>query len=274
MAVDWKALEKAKKSTKAVAYSRVSTIGQVDKVSLQYQEEKIKGYADWQGYSLVDSYIEKGESGAKEDRTQLTRLLTDAEEGKFDLVIVYKPDRLSRDFRIAFETMYKLEDLGVGIIFLEPFIDTRDQMGKLIFSFMSHFAEMDKNNIVARLNMGRKDKVKRGNWISKKPYGYDVINGKLVTNKTESEAVRAIFKLRAYDRMSLRAIAEYLNKQGYSTPTGKSNKWNHNSVNLIIKNELYAGKCTQEISGEIIEIDMDYEPLTTYQMFGRANSKY
>jgi site-specific DNA recombinase len=274
MAVDWKALEEAKKAIRAVSYSRVSTLGQVDKVSLQYQEEKIQGYADWQGYTIVDHYVEKGESGAKEDRTELTRLIADAEEGKFDLLIVYKPDRLSRDFRIAFETMYRLEDAGVGIIFLEPFIDTRDQMGKLIFSFMSHFAEMDKNNIVARLNMGRKDKVRKGNWISKKPYGYDIINGKLVVNEYEAQAVKAIFKLRAYDRMSLRAIADHLNNQGFTTPSGKAKKWNHNTVCKIIQNDLYIGKCTQEIDGEVIEIDMDYEPLTTVQMFGRANSKY
>lgn len=272
-AVNWEALEQAKKAIRAVDYSRVSTIGQVDKVSLEYQQEKIRGYAQWQEYTIVDSYIEKGESGAKENRTELTRLIADAEAGKFDLVIVYKPDRLSRDFRIAFETMYKLEDLGVGIIFLEPFIDTRDQMGKLIFSFMSHFAEMDKNNIVQRLNMGRKDKVKKGNWISKKPYGYNVVDGKLIVNEYESKAVKAIFKWRAYDRMSLRTIANKLNEEGYPSPTGK-NKWNHNSVNLIIKNDLYMGVCTQEIEGEVIDINIDLEPLTTRQMFGRANSKY
>ncbi|MCM3155616.1 recombinase family protein [Priestia megaterium] len=273
MAVDFKALEEAKKQLKVVSYSRVSTIGQVDGISLEYQQQQIEGYANWQQYNIVDSYVEKGESGAKENRTQLTRMIQDAQEGLFDLVIVYKPDRFSRDFRIAFETMWKLEDAGVGIIFLNPMIDTRDDMGKMIFSFMAQFAEMDKKNITERLNMGRRNKAQKGSWISKKPFGYDVVDGQLEVNEVEAEVVKTIFKLKAYDRMTLRDIAEFLNNQQYPTPTG--NKiWYHSTVSKIIKNKVYIGECTQKFGNEIVNIEMDYKTYITPQMFGRANSRY
>ncbi|MGG1219405.1 recombinase family protein [Priestia endophytica] len=274
MAVDFKALEEAKKQVKVVSYSRVSTLGQLDGVSLDYQLEKAQAYAQWQGYNIVQEYVERGESGSyenRENRRELKKLIQDAEEKKFDLLVVYSPDRLSRNHRTAVETMYHLDDLGIGIVFLNPMIDTRDEMGKMLFSFLSHFAELDRKSITTRLNMGRRDKVKKGNWISKKPYGYDVKDGKLIVNNFEAEVVKTIFKLRAYDKMTLRAIAEELNNQQISSPSGRG-KWNHTSVSVILKNKLYMGVCTQNIEGEIIEIDMDFEPLTTKQMFGRANN--
>lgn len=261
---------------RVVGYCRVSTKdqvtkGDIEKVSLEHQQAEIIKWASYKGYELVDMYIDAGESGAKEDRTELTRMLRDAEEGKFDIVVVYSPDRFSRKMRIAMESMYHLEDLGVGIKFLNPDFDTMGHAGKLLFSFYSHFAEQDRLNIKQRLLMGKKDKLMKGNYISRKPYGYKVFDGKLEIVPEEAEVVERIFKWKAFDKkMSLRKIAEQLNKEGIPSPSGK--KWSYVSVNNILKNELYCGKFMYTIEGKTVEIDMDYQPIVAPQVWGRANS--
>jgi site-specific DNA recombinase len=272
MAVDWKALEEAKKAVRAVGYGRVSTVDQLKGVSLEYQENKIRKYAEYAECTLVDMYIEKGQSGAREDREELTRLMQDAEAGKFDMVIIWKADRFSRDLGIAVDVYKRLKEFGVTLFILDGNIDTSTPMGKMVFYQLSIFAEMEKDSIRDRLIMGKTDKATKGQYIGKKPYGYDVDEGKLIVNNSEAEAVKTIFKLRAYDRMSLRAIGEHLNNNNYPTPSGKSKEWNHNSVAKIIKNEIYIGEYSTTIEGK--KFTGECEPLITKQMFGRANSKY
>lgn len=263
---------------RAVGYCRVSTRDQVDKISLEYQQEQIERYCFYKDYVVVDMYVEKGESGAKEDRTQLKRLLKDAQEGKFDVVVVYTPDRFSRNVRIAMETMYELEDLGIGIIILNPELDTRTQVGKMMFNILSYFAEMDREYIKKKLAVGKKDKLEKGGYISKKPYGYKVEDGKLIQIPEEAEVVKRIFHWKAYDKLSLRKIASLLNEEGIPSPSGK--KWSSTSVFNILKNKLYCGKYQYKVTfdkkkgkSEIIDVPLDYEPIVSPQMWGRANAK-
>lgn len=268
MAVNWDKLNQAKQDTKVVGYGRVSTKDQVDKVSLAAQQEKIENYSTFQDYNLVDMYVDKGISGAKyEERKELQRMLKDAEKGVFDLLIVYSPDRLSRTFRGAVEVMFQLEDLGVGIAFLNPMIDTRDEVGKMIFTFMGHFAEMDRKNITERLTMGRQDKVRQGFYIGKKPYGYNVENGKLYINEEEAQVVDQIFKWSAYNGYTLRKIASELNELGVLPPSTRSSQWSFNTVSTILKNELYYGEYIYK--GE--KINLEFEEIISKSIFMRAN---
>lgn len=261
---------------RAVGYCRVSTKEQVakngeEKMSLEHQKDAIIRWTVYKGYDLVDMYMEKGESGAKEDRTELTRLLKDAEEGKFDVVVVYTPDRFSRKVRIAMETYYKLKDLGIGIVILNPEIDTRTVVGEMMFNLLSYFAEMDREDIRKKTKLGREYTVQKGKYISKKPYGYKVVDGQLEIIPEEAEVVKRIFHWKAFDKkMSLRKIAEQLNQEGIPSPTGK--KWSYVTVHKILKNELYCGKYIYTIDGKPTQIDMDYEPIVAPQVWGRANA--
>lgn len=264
-------------NNRAVGYCRVSTRDQVEGVSLEYQQQQIEKYCVYKNYDLVEMYVEKGESGAKEDRTQLKRLLQDAEEGKFDVVVIYTPDRFSRSVRIAMETMYKLEDMGIGIIILNPELDTRTPVGKMMFNILSYFAEMDREQIKKKLIVGKKDKLEKGYYISKKPYGYEVVEGELIEIPEEVEVIKQIFHWKAYDKLSLRKIASKLNEQGIPSPSGR--KWSSTSVNNILKNKLYCGKYTYKVTHdkekniyEIVEVPLDIDPIVPPQVWGRANS--
>lgn len=270
MAVDWEALEAEKRKIRAVGYGRVSTIDQVKGVSLEYQENKINKWIEYEGYTHAGFYREEGQSGAKEHRKQLDRLLADAEAGKFDMVVVWKTDRFSRDLSIAVNTYQKLKNMGVTLYILDGNIDTSTPMGKMVFYQLSIFAEMEKDSIKERLIMGKTDKAVKGQFLGRKPYGYNVVDKQLQINKEESEVIKTIFKLRAYDRMSLRDIAKKLNNEGILSPSGKA--WNPYTISKILKNELYLGKYSTTIEGKKYEHECD--PIIAKQLFGRANSKY
>lgn len=270
--VNYKAINEALKQMegrRVVGYCRVSTKDQVDGVSLEDQEREIQRWCIYKGYDLVGMYIEKGESGATEDRTEFKKMLKDAEEGKFDWVVVFSIDRFSRDFRIAMESMFALDDTNVTIKVLDKDFDTKSAMGKFLFSIFSQFAEDDRKAIKRRLLMGKKDKVKQGKYLAKKPYGYDVIDGELVPNEKEAQVVKEIFHLRA-KKTPFRGIAEYLNVKGIQSPTGR--KWNQMTIKKIIENKIYTGEFTQKVDD--IEVTVKFNSsIISKQMYGICNKR-
>ncbi|MGP4076996.1 recombinase family protein [Halobacillus sp. K22] len=254
---------------KAVIYSRVSTQGQVEGVSLQEQERQCKKACKFLECELVEVYREVGESGATKQRTQLQRLMKDAEAGEFDMVFVYSPDRFSRNFRVMMETYYALrEDFEKPIhLYITNYnIDTSTDIGHACFQMFSTFGEIDRRNIKERLDMGKKAKLKAGAYISKKPFGYNVSDdGKLYQEPEEAIVVREIFKMRAYDGKSYRKIAQEMNDKGTPAPSNKN--WNHATVQKIVKSPLYKGQLIYD--GEIIPLQ--FEGIVSPQVFGRAN---
>ena len=78
-------------------YIRVSTEDQVrEGYSLEVQREYLSNFAKQQGYEIYDVYADEGISAGTTARPALQKLLRDAKQKKFDIVIVYKIDRFSR----------------------------------------------------------------------------------------------------------------------------------------------------------------------------------
>ncbi|WLR49602.1 recombinase family protein (plasmid) [Halobacillus litoralis] len=273
MAVNWKELNKKQVAedelTKVCGYVRVSTYDQIKGVSLEDQAESIRNWAKYMGYELVHIYKDAGESGASKERPAFQQMMKDAEQGMFDMVCCAKIDRFARSIRYGIEYMYHLEDLNVYMKFLSPEIDTRKPEGKMLFTMMSQFAEMEKEQIQERMDMGKFNKLSSGKFISKKPFGYDVVDGDLILNEEESFWVEKIFKMSAYGEMSYRKIAEELNAQSAPLPTARSKQWTHNTVYKIIKNDLYKG--FYYYKGQLVE--MEFEPIVSKSIWSRANKQ-
>jgi site-specific DNA recombinase len=260
-----------RKNKRAVGYCRVSTRDQVEKVSLEYQENEINKWCVYKDFDLMDMYIEKGESGRKKDRTEMSRLLEDAKEGKFDIVICYATDRFGRSFRSLMQHVFELEDFGIPVRFLNPDFQTDDPIGRTLLAIYASFAEEEVERISQRLIMGKKDKVKQGHYISKKPFGYDVEDGQLSINKKEAEVVKEIYRLKAYERLSYRKIEAVLNKKGIPSPN--NGKWSYATINKILKNRLYIGELNHKVGDENIVIPDNHEAIISKQVFTRANNK-
>ena len=86
-------------AARCALYLRVSMIQQGDGQSLKTQKRQLLQYARARGNEVVDVYCDAGLSGKDMDRPELQRLIQDAEQRRFDVVVVWKVDRISRSLR-------------------------------------------------------------------------------------------------------------------------------------------------------------------------------
>lgn len=83
---------------RAALYIRVSSAGQVrDGYSLELQEEMLRSFCDREGMAIAQVYREGGQTGSNLDRERLRQPVTGAEAGLFDMVLIFRVDRFSRD---------------------------------------------------------------------------------------------------------------------------------------------------------------------------------
>ena len=89
-------------------------------------------------------------------------LIRDAKEHKFDLVLVHKIDRLSRNLRDLLNLVDELSSCDVGLKSATEFFDTTTSAGKLMFQQLGSFAEFERNRIAERVFPGMMKGVQRG----------------------------------------------------------------------------------------------------------------
>jgi DNA invertase Pin-like site-specific DNA recombinase len=99
-----------------VAYCRVSTIEQTRGYGIEIQERDIEAFAERQRILIARWYKDEGESGVRENRTELRRLLRDCTDGRVGTIVIPALDRLSRDVRLAENLFHKFERLGITVL--------------------------------------------------------------------------------------------------------------------------------------------------------------
>ena len=181
-------------------YIRVSTEFQAEEgYSIGAQEERLRAYCTAMGWENAHAYIDGGYSGSNLERPEIRRLISDAEAGRLQTVLVYKLDRLSRSQK---DTLFLIEDVflpnRVDFISLNESIDTSTPYGRAMIGILSAFAQLERENIYLRTRMGMLERVKQGYWMGggKVPFGYDYDSeqGILVPNQ-DAETVRKIYDL-------------------------------------------------------------------------------
>lgn len=226
---------------KAALYARVSTEEQAKEgYSIAAQISEIKKYAEQNGFEIVDEYVDEGASGKSiAGRPQMKRLLKDASQQKFGVVIIYKIDRLARKLKDALEISETLERNNVNLISLNEKFDTTTAFGRTAFQMICSFAELERNNIVERVKLGMEQRAKEGKYNGGKVLGYDSIDKKLVINEFEAVIVRKIFDY-ANQGLGFKAITRRLNEEGYRTKMDKP--FNVFGIKTILNNPIYIGK--------------------------------
>ncbi len=184
----------------AALYCRVSTDAQAEEgYSIEVQQERLVAYCKSQGIEHYDLYIDAGWSGSNLERPEMQRLIRDAKDRRLSHVICYKLDRISRSQR---DTLYLIEDVlnpcGISFVSLNETIDTGSPMGRLMIGILSAFAQLERENIRERTQMGLKARIAKGYWPGgdRIPLGYDYdqVRGILVPND-QADLVRQCFKL-------------------------------------------------------------------------------
>jgi site-specific DNA recombinase len=224
-------------------YTRISTDEDRQPFSLGAQSERLESYARSQdGWRIVRRFTDQA-SGATLDRPGLRQALSEAAAGVYELLLVYRVDRLSRNVRQLAQTAEELERSGVALrSATEPF-DTSSPAGKMMLQMLGVFAEFERATIVERITAGMERAASQGRWVvGKVPYGYlrDKQTKLIHPHEVQADVVRRIFAMYVEGRMGAEAIARTLNAEGHRTKNGAP--FARPIVLSILNNPIYAGK--------------------------------
>lgn len=242
-------------SRKVAIYARVSTEHEAQISALenqvQYYTEILERHPE---FELYDRYIDEGITGTSvKKRPSFLRMIEDAKNGCFDLIITREVSRFARNTVDTLQETRKLKALGVEVWFTEDNIWTMDDSdGELRLTIMATLAQNESKKTSMRVKAGQMISFKNG-----VPYGngnilgYDKLpnHGGYVINKEQAETVRLIYDLYLSGK-GLRAIQFELEQQGRKTAMGLPN-WNCAVIARILKNPFYCG---------IIEYRKQYVP--------------
>lgn len=225
---------------RAALYIRVSTLEQAQEgYSVGEQKERLIAYCKAKDWIIADIYVDGGYTGSNLKRPGIQKLITETD--KFDLVLVYKLDRLSRSQR---DTLYLIEEVfrpnDVDFISMQESFDTSTPFGKAMVGLLAVFAQLEREQIKERTRMGRVARAKTGLYHGggNIPIGYDYKDGHLVVNPYEAEQVRMIYDL-YLSGSSLRNIAIKMRNDGYTNKHGSYSSWS--CIRNILGNETYTG---------------------------------
>ena len=143
---------------KAALYIRVSTL---DQTTLN-QELELKEYCKRHEIEIYKIYKEEGVSGSKTSRPALDLMLQDMRNKCFDVLIVWKFDRLGRSTAHLLQVLQELQNKKIGLIATSQNIDTNTPMGKLFFTILAGFSEMEREIIRERILLGLKRRKAQG----------------------------------------------------------------------------------------------------------------
>ncbi|WP_236877338.1 recombinase family protein, partial [Clostridioides difficile] len=239
----------SKEKIKVYLYTRVSTSIQIDGYSLEAQKSRMKAFALYNDYEIVGEYEDAGKSGKSiEGRVQFTRMMEDIKSGKdgVSFVLVFKLSRFARNAADVLSTLQIMQDFGVNLICVEDGIDSSKDAGKLMISVLSAVAEIERENIRVQTMEGRIQKAKEGKWNGGfAPYGYQLIDGKLIINEEEAIAIRTIFDQYVNTSIGANGLSKYLENHGIRKiprQNGKNPLFDAGLIRKILKNPVYNGK--------------------------------
>ena len=222
---------------RAAIYARVSDKSQAedDKTSLSEQIGDMEAHCEDKGMTVTARYQEVGRGWSKK-RPEFQRMLADAKRGRFDTIVCWKSDRLSRGMYPAAALMEVIEAYHIN---LEAVMDAIDMK---TFGLMAAIGKIELDNFRERASMGKRGTAKQGRIpVSNVPYGYRIgDDGRPVIVEEEAEVVRRIYRMCVSDGMGASVIGQRLNAE--AVPLAKLGKrWYDGTIHRILSNETYKG---------------------------------
>lgn len=231
------------KLIRACAYCRVSTDSEDQKTSYDSQRIHYKNYIEENpNYEFVGIYADEGITGTQtKKREQFNQMMSDALNGKIDLIIAKSISRFARNTVDTLNCVRTLREHDVDVYFEKENIHTLGLSNELFLTLYSAFAQAESESISENVKAGVRMKMKRGELVGKyAPFGYlyDKELNKLVIDESKKDIIIYIFE--EYSKgIGFRTITLNLNELGIPSPTGR--KWCHASVRRVITNEKYVG---------------------------------
>lgn len=224
-------------------YPRVSTTEQATEgYSIGEQIERMTKFCEAKGWTIYKTYTDAGYTGANLDRPGLQGIMEDCEKDVFDMVLVYKLDRLSRSQK---DVLYLVEDVfdehGVYFSSMTENFDTSSPFGKAMLGILAVFAQLEREQIKERMTMGKHARAKEGKWNGGRNipigYNYDKDKDQFVVNDYEAmqyiELVDLFLKGKAF-----REIESIFAERGYAHKHGV---WIPKTMRSVLRSKMYLG---------------------------------
>ncbi|KRQ87800.1 DNA-invertase hin [Caloramator mitchellensis] len=225
--------------------------------SIDNQISICKDYLERMGISDYLIYEDEGFSGKNVKRPEFQRMLKDAKAKKFDVLICYRLDRVSRNIADFAHLIELLEKYTINFISVSEQFDTSSPMGRAMMYIASVFAQLERETIAERIKDNMLELAKGGRWLGgETPTGFKSVpiiyndkDGKqkkmfkLEPIKEELEMVKLIFQLYLKHK-SLSQVEKYLLKNNIKTKN--STDFVKMKIKTILNNPAYV-KATKEV---------------------------
>ena len=252
----------------AVAYARYSSDGQRDE-SIDAQVRAIKSFAEREGYALIHVYADRGISGTSDNREEFQRMIEDAKNGDFQVVIVHKLDRFARNRSDSAIYRNVLEKYGVRLVSV---LENKETLKYKINNFEAEAVKLvfkmyllgdGYTSIINELNR-RGFKTKKGNSFGKNSL-YDILRNERYTgvyiynkslpltsnkkfNRHASKNAEDIIKVEGgipqiISTEDFVKVQELMNKRRHKTATYKAKE------DYLLSGKIICGECGSTYAG-------------------------
>lgn len=275
---------KVMKTKKIALYTRVSTGYQVDKDSLQFQQQELTAYCKHilhADMSTIEVYEDAGHSGKNTRRPAFERMMKEVKTGMISHVIVYKIDRISRNL-VDFSIMYdEFKYNRVTFISLNEQFDTSSAIGEAVLKIILVFAELERKLTSERVKDIMINRAVEGKWNGARvPYGWDWNESLQWPTHSEKEAPYARAMYDMYLKVkSAGKIRDYNNAHGI--PTKRGGEWTSKTVSDLLRNPMNRGdyrynyresaRGRKKPQEEVIYVKGVFEPLVAPEVWDEVN---
>lgn len=195
-------------------------------------------------------YEDEGFSGGNTDRPQFKKMMYDASEKKFNVLICYRLDRISRNIGDFAKLIDRLGELGISFESIKEKFDTDSSLGRAMMYIASVFSQLERETIAERIRDNMHELAKTGRWLGgNTPTGYRSVQVQTITvdgkkrsscmlkiEESEMTAVKKIFE-KFLESESLTAVETYMIQNHIKTRKGKD--FSRFSIKGILRNPVY-----------------------------------
>ena len=231
---------------KAVIYARYSSDKQTEQ-SIEGQVLVCKEFADKNGIVIIGEYVDRAMTGTNDNRPEFQRMIADSKKGEFEVILVYKLDRFSRDKCESVIYKKQLKDIGVKVQSATEMISDTPE-GILLESIIEGYNQFYSVELAQKIRRGNRMNCEKGLWTGGSLlFGYKVIDKKIHIDEEKAEIVRKFFKDYA-NGVTKKQIVNELNSKGIRTLRGY--QFTTNSFWSCLSNKRYLG-IVEHTNGEI-----------------------
>ena len=236
---------------KAVLYCRFSSENQREE-SIEGQRRECLEYAKKNGIEVIAEYVDRAKSATTDNRPDFQRMMRESASKSFGIVLVWKFDRFARSRYDSLKYKAILKRNGVKVISAtERIMDGPD--GIIMESLLDGMSEYYSADLSQKVKRGMTENVLKGKTTGGfRQLGYQIIDGRYVIDEKEGPIVKELFRLYAYEGMSIKAIAEKFQALGYTRFDGTPLR--RNTLEKALASERYIGrlKCDGAINDNAI----------------------